>query len=190
MFQFDTDDNGMIRRIIVLEMTTAFMTKDKYAAASQADKDAGRVMLCDDGAIERIKANRSGLLKYFLEGANDYYTDPRREPPPQMLNSKTKAVKELDEVSRWIKGYLVYDESKKAKVRMADIKNHWKGDSALYHLSAQSRAHGFNEKFLKKVENLHPNMEINIHPDRSNEAYIKHCRIHYEDEDEDDDDEN
>jgi hypothetical protein len=129
--------------------------------------------------------NKAGLLKYFLEGAYDYYQDPNREVPESMKNTKAKAVKELDVATGWIKGYLVHDENKSRKVKLADMKALWRNDPSLNALYALSRTRGFNEKFMEKVKKHHPKMEVNIHPDRSNEAYVKYCRLHTEDDDSD-----
>jgi phage/plasmid-associated DNA primase len=187
LVQFDCDDGGQLRRVIVIEMNTPFLYPHEYALASEEEKAKGLVKLRDEAVIDRIKKNPSGLLKYFLEGAYDYYNDPKRAPPAELLASKAKAVGELDETTRWIKGYLVPCEKDckcKAKVKLSEIKNYWKSDSSTLNLYGLSRTQGFNEKFIEKFKKLYPAHahNINFHIDRSNEAYIKHCKIHMEDE--------
>jgi phage/plasmid-associated DNA primase len=178
MFKIDVDDEGQLRRLLVAEMGSKFVSATDYAALSPTDKASGRFHIRDDTIIERLTSNLEGVMRYFLEGASEYVSDRFRAPPPELYAAKLKAVKDLDELARWIKGYLVPDAEAPA-LTLRQLKSHWKTSGVPF--SSQIREKGFNKTFFQKCERL--GLKVKWNEDRSDEGKVLGMRLYDEDVD-------
>jgi P4 family phage/plasmid primase-like protien len=178
MFDVDMDDEGILRRILVLEMNTKFLDAAEYADAKEADKASGKVQLKDRKLVEKLKGNMEGVLLYFLQGACEYFEDPDREVPMEFRQSKLKAKAGMDDITQWITGYLVPDAG--SRVTMRELKGHWRGESRQFMLHPINK-HGFNTVFYKKVKQA--GYEPKFSEDRPEEGYIQGVRLWNEETD-------
>lgn len=173
MFKVDVEDEGQLRRLLVAEMNAKFVSKAVYDASSEADKASGRIQLRDDTIIDRLKGNLEGVLKYFLDGASAYVADRFREPPPELFASKLKAVKDLDDLARWIKGYLIKTDVATDFLTMRDIKAEWRTASVSFLPTIREK--GFNTQFFNKCKRL--GYEVSWNEDRSDEGKVMGVRL-------------
>jgi phage/plasmid-associated DNA primase len=152
---WNLSDQGMLRRLLVLEMKTAFLDSHIYEKASEEQKAAGLVQLKNDEFTNKLIENREGLLKYFMGGADDYIDNPRLPPPESMLLAKEKAKTELDALGSWMTSNLrnLPRETINAKkvVTLKDLRALWL--ERKIDLPGM-RKHGFNGKFLEHAEML------------------------------------
>jgi phage/plasmid-associated DNA primase len=174
MFKVDVEDEGQLRRLLVAEMNAKFVSKAVYDASSEADKASGRIQLRDDTIIDRLKGNLEGVLKYFLDGASAYVADRFREPPPELFASKLKAVKDLDELARWIKGYIVKTGVATDSLSLRDIKAEWRSATASFLPTIREK--GFNKQFFTKCERL--GYTVRWDEDRSDEGKVMGVRLY------------
>jgi phage/plasmid-associated DNA primase len=172
MFKVDVEDKGILRRILVAEMNTRFVDEAEYERSSKADKKSGRVQIRDDSIVDRLTENLSGVLKYFLEGASDYVENPRRSPPDEMFSSKMKAVKDLDDMAKWIKGYIIPEEGVTLSLR--ELKTYWRDNNVSFEIK-NWRDKGFNKEFFEKCRRL--GLNIKFDEDRSDEGKIIGARL-------------
>lgn len=97
-------DEGVSRRMRVLEQNVRFCkTQSAYDEAPQNLKDEGYVKLADDGFVNRLLANKEGLMLWALMGANDYIDNPSMEPPEVMKVAEKKAKDNADVLGNWVK---------------------------------------------------------------------------------------
>ncbi len=174
MFKIDVDCEGQLRRLLVAEMGSKFVSATDFAALSPADQKSGRYHIRDSGVVERLQGNLEGVLRYFLDGASDYVADRFRVPPPELYASKLKAVKDLDELARWIKGYLVKDGEEGAYLSLRQLKQHWKSTQPPF--GGQIREKGFNKLFFTKCERL--GLKTKWNEDRSDEGRVLGVRLY------------
>jgi phage/plasmid-associated DNA primase len=172
MFKVDLEDEGMLRRIMVAEMNTRFVDKATYEASSAADKKSGRVQIRDDYIVERLTSNLSGVLKYFLEGASQFVENPSRKAPSEMYNSKLKAMKDLDDMSKWITGYIIKEEG--ATLSLRELKTYWRDNNVSFEIK-NVRDKGFNKEFFTKCKRL--GLTVKFDEDRSDEGKIIGARL-------------
>jgi hypothetical protein len=153
-------------------MNVKFVGKEAYDAASAEDKASGRVVLRDATIIDRLKANLEGVLKYFLIGACESVADPLREPPAELMNAKLKAVKDLDDVSRWIMGYLVKDAT--SNISLRECKTLWRESGVSF--CSTIREKGFNKRFFEKCAKL--GFTVKWNESRSDEGKVLGVRFY------------
>jgi phage/plasmid-associated DNA primase len=152
---FKLEDEGMLRRINVLEMRVSFCRPDKWAGLTEEQKASGDFLPIDDAFTERLSANKVGLLKYFLGGASDYIRNPRLEAPEPMRMAKKKASAVLDATGAWIRGNLKKMEkvpaNRKKSVSYQQMKEAWKEQNIEF---VGMRTHGFKTSFLTQLATL------------------------------------
>lgn len=151
MMKVDCDDAGILRRLLVVEMNTKFVSQAALDALTPAELESGRFQLRDEKLITRIKGNLAGVLRYFLEGASDYVSDPERAVPDVMRSSKDKAQNNLDDITQWIRGNIVKTDEKKKHIKLADLKTHFRTNQVKFETKNYNEK-GFNELFFKKCE--------------------------------------
>jgi putative DNA primase/helicase len=154
------DDEGTLRRIIIVEQNVCFVDAEKYASASEADKASGAVKLKDDAFIKALLANVEGLMKWALDGASRYVDNPRMPAPKELTKAKGKAMGEADVLGNWIKASIRNFTMVEPHLRPAgwDRKNlKFKTVKDLLrteHLNFGQNQAGFNKKFKEKLEAL------------------------------------
>lgn len=151
MMKVDCDDAGILRRLLVVEMNTKFVSQAALDALTPAELESGHFQLRDEKLITRIKGNLPGVLRYFLEGASDYVSDPEHAVPDVMRSSKDKAQNNLDDITQWIRGNLVKTDEKKKHIKLADLKAHFRTNQVKFETKNYNEK-GFNELFFKKCE--------------------------------------
>lgn len=174
MFKIDVDDEGQLRRLLVAEMGSKFVSPTDFAALTPEQQKSGRYHIRDDGIIERLQGNLEGVLRYFLEGASEYVGDRFRVAPPELYDAKLKAVKDLDELARWVKGYLLKDDEEGAYLSLRQLKQHWKASGVPF--AGQIREKGFNKLFFTKCERL--GLKTKWNEDRSDEGRVLGVRLY------------
>ena len=119
--EINFEDNGMERRVTVLEMNVSFKKHEDYEKADERLKEKRLVQPRDEGFIKALKANIPGVLKYLLEGAAEFMKDKAasrfRPVPASMKAVKDKAVATLDDLGLWLDDHLEADEGNSVKCR-------------------------------------------------------------------------
>jgi P4 family phage/plasmid primase-like protien len=152
------DDKGIYRRVRVAEQNCEFVDKKDYEERDEEDKKKKKVMLKDDEFVERLLANREGLLLWALGGADLYTDNPRMAPPAVMDSAKEKAKEEVNVIGGWIRSNLVKYSGvavkpanwEKAKVKITQIKDKLRQTGA----NIGQNVMGFNKRFKEKLEEM------------------------------------
>lgn len=125
--EINFEDNGMERRVTVLEMNVSFKKHEDYEKADERLKEKRLVQPRDEGFIKALKANIPGVLKYLLEGAAEFMKDKAasrfRPVPATMKAVKDKAVATLDDLGLWLDDHLEADEGN--SVRVSSLRKMW-----------------------------------------------------------------
>ena len=163
----DFNDEGFNRRCVIIEQNVKFADQEEYDKAPQSLKDSHSVQLRDSQFIDRLKANKEGLLLWALQGAKKYI-DNRARPVPAKLQILKKNVKDdSNELSNWIKRNLQHEPGK--NVSLSAIKSYWRrtGDNF-----GQSKK-GFNKLFLDECQKL--GFATNVGREQKSEEKVLDC---------------
>jgi len=118
-------DAGVARRYRCCEMNTKFCkTQQEYDEAPQELKDQGYVLMEDNTFVNRLMANKEGLMLWALLGANDYIANPKMEPPEKMKVAEKKAKDTADVVGNWVRLTLINYKTCPADKRPTDWTTH------------------------------------------------------------------
>jgi P4 family phage/plasmid primase-like protien len=143
------DDEGILRRVIVIKQNVRFLDPTEYEASSAAEKDSHSVKLKDDAFRERLLANKSGLLLWALRGADAFMANRRLPAPAAVRAAKAEAVETTDRLGNWFEACIRKTTASRAAVRLTDVKAEllrWLGEAKL--------PRGFDAKFKEKAEKL------------------------------------
>lgn len=163
----DLNDAGLYRRCVIIEQNVKFVSEEEYEKAPQELKDSNSIQIKDFDFIEKLKANKEGLLLWALQGAKKYIDDPKKSVPEKLQILKDNAKEDSNELSNWIKRNLQHEPGKNCT--LSSIKAHWRitGDNF-----GQSKK-GFNKLFLSECQKL--GFETNAGRDQKSEEKILNC---------------
>lgn len=177
MFEVEFADEGILRRILVVEMNTKFVDKAEYDRADETAKAEGRIQLRDKDFINTLKANLDGVLLYLLKGAVAYYADPNKKVPDVFFNSKMKAKSQADDITQWLRGHLV--KSKGENIKLKELKAEWRTSGHTF-TSYPIQKQGFNQEFIKRCESA--GFKVRWNETRPEEAVLLDVKLWEEDE--------
>lgn len=163
--EFNFDDKGTYRRIVILEQNIPCMEESDYNAVPQEIRDKGLVVKKDKDFVDALLADREGTLKWVMEGAMRYMANPLQPVPEVMKASKAKAKETVDVVSQWLRGNL---EASPRALTYRDIKDEWRRAG----LDFGQNKKGFSAKLTAKVRLLGYTVDEG-RPGKSEEKVLK-----------------
>jgi len=119
--ELPADCGGIARRYLCMEQNTPFLKPEEYAEWSEADRASGKVYCQDPAFVGRLRANKEGWIKFLIEGAMEYMTDPRKSAPTSILEYSNKARAEGDIYSNWLLANLIITGAAADKVKMSAV---------------------------------------------------------------------
>jgi phage/plasmid-associated DNA primase len=146
--EFNFEDSGLERRIIIVEQNKSFLTEQDYNKLSQEDKNSGKFGLRDNNFIDRVLKNKEGLMKWALEGAKMFMEDKNKAIPEELTLTKLRVKEDTDELGNWISRNL--EKALGEKITISEIKKHWKYQEVDFNQNKK----GFNNTFMSKCESL------------------------------------
>jgi phage/plasmid-associated DNA primase len=144
---FNFDDKGTYRRIVILEQNIPCLEESDYYAVAQEVRDKGLVVKKDKDFVNALLADREGTLKWVMEGAMRYMANPLQPVPEVMKASKAKAKETVDVISQWLRGNL---EAGQRTLTFRDIKDEWRRAG----LDFGQNKKGFSAKLAAKIRLL------------------------------------
>jgi P4 family phage/plasmid primase-like protien len=139
---FDFNDKGTNRRVVILEQNTEFVYPEQYALLSEEEKKI--VHIRDDAFITKLLANKEGLIRWALEGSDKFMKDKARPVPKKLLEIKNQVKEDKDELGSWVRNNLT--SSTETDLTVLEVKQFWKK----YDMDFGQKKHGFNKKFLEE----------------------------------------
>ena len=119
--ELPADDGGNVRRAMYVEQNTPFVKPEQYWEWSEEDRADGKVYCQDPVFVARLRANKEGWIKYFIEGAMEYMAEPRRSAPQCILEYSSKALTEGDPYAKWLLSNLIITGKATHKIKMSSI---------------------------------------------------------------------
>jgi hypothetical protein len=145
--EFNFDDKGTYRRVVILEQNIPCMEESDYLAVPQEVRDKGLVVKKDKAFVDALLADREGTLRWVMEGAIKYMNSPLQPVPEVMKASKAKAKETVDVLSQWLKGNI---EAGNKSLTFKEIKDEWKNKG----LNFEQNKKGFSQKLASKIRLL------------------------------------
>ena len=119
--ELPADDGGIARRLIVLEQNIPFVKPEIYITYSDEMRHSGAVQKQDENFVKRLRANKEGWIKWLLEGAMEFMSDPKRKAPDSILEYSETARTECDKYASWIKSNLLLTRVPTDVIRFKNI---------------------------------------------------------------------
>jgi P4 family phage/plasmid primase-like protien len=146
--EFNFEDAGLERRIIIVEQNVSFLTEQDYNKLSSEDKASGKYGKRDNDLINKLLNNKEGLMKWALEGAKMFMEDQNKAIPEELTLTKNKVKEDNDELGNWISRNL--EVANGEKITISEIKKCWKYQEIDFNQNKK----GFNQLLMKKCEAL------------------------------------
>lgn len=163
---FDMSDQGVLRRINILEQNTEFVYQEQFDKMNEEEKK--QVQIRNDDFVEKLLSNEEGLLKWAILGANKYIDNPKMPAPEKMNKTKEEVKEESDELGNWIQRNLVSDPT--SEVALSSLKSFWRSNE----MDFGQRKKGFNKMFLLECEKY--GFKTNPGREQKSEEKILYCR--------------
>jgi phage/plasmid-associated DNA primase len=119
--QLPAHHGGIARRCLCIKQNTPFKVKEQYDQYPEEDKISGRVRLQDPDFVNRLKENKEGWIKWLVEGAMDFMTNPKKSAPQSILEYSHKTRAEGDIYSNWLMSNLLTTGKASDKIKMSSI---------------------------------------------------------------------
>ena len=145
--EFNFDDKGTYRRIVILEQNIPCLEESDYNNVAKEVRDKGLVVKKDKEFVSALLADREGIIKWVIEGALRYIANPQQPVPDILKASKMKAKETIDVVSQWLRGSL---EIGQKSLTFREIKETWKREG----LEFGQNKKGFSQKLASKIRLL------------------------------------
>jgi len=163
---FDFKDEGVLRRINILEQNTEFVFEEQFNKMTEEQKK--QVQIRNDDFVNKLLSNQEGLLRWALIGSNKYIDNPKMPAPEKMKKIKDTVKEESDELGNWIQRNLISDFT--SEVALSSLKTFWK----MNELDFGQRKKGFNKMFLLECEKH--GFKTNPGREQKSEEKILFCR--------------
>lgn len=163
---FDFKDEGVLRRINILEQNTEFVYQEQFDKMKEDEKK--QVQIRNDEFVNQLLLNKEGLLRWAILGANKYIDNPKMPAPEKMKKIKDSVKEESDELGNWIQRNLINDET--SDVALSSLKSFWKMND----IDFGQKKRGFNKMFLLECEKY--GFRTNPGREQKSEEKILHCR--------------
>lgn len=110
MIEVPAEAGALWRRIVMVQFKVRFLTRDHI----DWDDDLharGWIVERNDEKGRLLKEDKTGWLKWLVQGAVEYYKNPSRETPASLQEHMTKAQEDNDPYLRFIRKEYVLDEN-------------------------------------------------------------------------------
>jgi hypothetical protein len=134
------------RRTIVAEMNTQMLDKSAWDELTDEQRASGDYGLKDGAFIARLRANRSGVLNWLLEGASRFMNNPTLAPPVDVLRYTEEALAAADEERLWFFDGWTHTKGLRGETEYSEIANKFCEHFGIKVTNTSARG-----RFLKKI---------------------------------------